>query len=55
MKANKCRECDNETYQKDSICVICRIGITRIYEELVDLLNKDSKWNLQTQKIAEIK
>lgn len=55
MKTKKCKKCDNETYQEDGICVICKIGITRIYEELVNLLKKDNKWNLQIQKTAEIR
>jgi len=52
VKANKCKNCDNQTFQKDGICVSCRIGINEMYTELADLLQKDTKWNLQTAKIA---
>jgi hypothetical protein len=53
MKAKKCIECEKETYQADQICVTCKIGITRIHAELIDLLKKDKKWNLQKLKIAK--
>ncbi len=41
MKANKCMHCDNRTFQKDGICVICRIGIAGMCAELARLLNKE--------------
>jgi len=53
MKTNKCMKCDNKTHQKDSICVVCKIGITAIHEELVDLLKKSNKGCLRTLKISE--
>jgi len=52
MKAKKCKQCNNETFQKDGICVICRIGITPVYTELVDLLKQDSKWDSRIHKTA---
>jgi hypothetical protein len=53
MKANKCINCDNQTFQKDGICVSCKLGLKQMYTELVDPLQKDTKWNLQTAKIAQ--
>jgi len=53
MKSNKCKQCENETFQKEGICVICKIGITPIYTELVDLLKQDGKWDPRIQKTAE--
>jgi hypothetical protein len=50
MKAHKCMHCDNQTHQKDSICVSCKLGITQMYTELVDLMKKDKKWNLRVRK-----
>ncbi len=55
MKAKKCLECDNETYQEDGICVLCKIGITRIDDELIDALKKDNKWDLLEQKAAAMR
>lgn len=36
--ANKCKICSMKTYQKDSICVLCKTGIKNQYEELESLL-----------------
>ncbi len=52
MKVNKCVTCGNKTFQEDKICVVCRIGITGIYTELVDLLKKGSKGDLPTLKAS---
>lgn len=52
MKTNKCIKCDNKTFQKDNICVVCRIGLTGIYSELADLLKKSNKRNLPTLKAS---
>jgi hypothetical protein len=52
MKAHKCAKCDNKTFQKDDICVICKIGLTGIYTDLVDLLKKSNKGTLRTLKIS---
>jgi hypothetical protein len=52
MKTNKCIKCDNKTHQKDNLCVSCRIGLTQMYDELLDLLKKDKKWNLRTFKMS---
>jgi hypothetical protein len=51
VKISRCAECGNETYQKDTVCVLCKIDITRMHEELADLLKKDNEWNLRTQEI----
>jgi len=42
MKAKKCLECDNETYQEDSVCVLCKTGITKIDDDLIDALKSDN-------------
>lgn len=55
MKTNKCATCGNKTFQEDSICVVCKIGITGIYTELIDLLKKGDKESLQTLKISGIR
>ena len=49
MKANKCSECGNETFQKD-ICVLCQSGITQMHEELMALLKKDKEEYSRTEK-----
>jgi len=46
MKVNKCTQCNNNTYQKDGICVSCRIGISKMYDELKELMKEDKKWDL---------
>jgi hypothetical protein len=51
MKTNKCIRCDNKTFQEDNICVVCKIGLTGIYTELVDLLKKGNKENFPTLKV----
>jgi len=43
MKAKKCLECDNETYQEDSVCVLCKTGITKIDDDLIDALKNDNQ------------
>ena len=43
MKAKKCLECDNETYQEDSVCVLCKTGITKIDDGLIDALKNDNQ------------
>jgi len=49
MRSTKCRKCGNETFQKD-ICVLCKTGITQMYEELKDLLRRDREKNLLLKK-----
>lgn len=46
MKSKKCLQCDNDTYQKDGICVSCKIGISKMYDELKDLMKENRKLNL---------
>ena len=46
----RCKECGMKTYQKDRYCVICKIGIRQMHEELCYLLTKDKNWVL-LQKI----
>jgi glycerate kinase len=36
-KSNKCNVCGIKTYQKDGMCVLCKTGITQIYE-IIELL-----------------
>lgn len=36
-KANKCMQCGIHTYQKDGMCVLCKTGITQIYEMIESL------------------
>jgi hypothetical protein len=43
IKAVKCMFCNNETYQDDHICVLCRNYITRTHEELISLLVMDKR------------
>jgi hypothetical protein len=45
MKGKKCTQCDNDTYQKDGICVSCKIGITKMYDELKELMKENTKWD----------
>jgi hypothetical protein len=45
-KSNTCKVCDTKTYQKDSICVLCKTGITQMYEEMIELLKKNKEWAL---------
>lgn len=54
MKARKCTQCDNSTHQEDGVCVICKIGITQIYSELIELLKKDKNFNVRKLKIAKM-
>jgi hypothetical protein len=48
VNAKKCLACDNETYQEDGMCVLCKTGLTRIDDELRDAFKfkKDERWNL---------
>ena len=52
MKAHKCTQCDNTTLQKDGICVICKLGISQMHEELVDLMKKKKKLHFDTKATA---
>jgi glycerate kinase len=36
-KSNKCKVCGIKTYQKDGMCVLCKTGITQIYEMIESL------------------
>jgi|GEM_PF-1578624 len=47
MKTYKCKQCGNATRQEDAICVVCRIGLTAMHAELVDLIKKDKKRKYQ--------
>jgi len=51
MKAHKCTKCDNQTFQKDSICVSCKLGLSQMHAELKDLLKKDKRLNLHMPKM----
>jgi len=39
-KSNKCKVCGIKTYQKDGMCVLCKTGITQIYEMIESLKNR---------------
>jgi hypothetical protein len=43
VKTHKCIKCDITTRQEDGICVVCKIGVTQMHAELVDLLKKKKK------------
>jgi len=45
IKAIKCLLCGNETLQ-GPICVLCKLGIPKIREELIDLLKEDNNIKL---------
>ena len=51
MKTTRCTVCNNETYQKDCICVLCKSYITKTYKELIDLLTVDKKCKLRRASI----
>lgn len=53
MKAKTCTQCDKKTFQKDGICALCKIGLTQMYDELIDLLKKDNKLAIRTPKTAK--
>ena len=36
-KSDKCMQCGIHTYQKDGMCVLCKTGITQIYEMIESL------------------
>jgi hypothetical protein len=36
-KSNTCNVCGIKTYQKDGMCVLCKTGITQIYEVIESL------------------
>ena len=52
MKAKKCSYCENTTYQKDGVCVLCSIGLPSMYSELVGLLKKDKGFKDHKLKVA---
>jgi len=45
MKAIKCMLCGNETLQ-GPVCALCKLGIPRIRQELIDLLKEDNNIEL---------
>jgi hypothetical protein len=45
MKAIKCMLCGNETLQ-EPLCALCKLGIPRIRQELIDLLKEDNNTEL---------
>jgi hypothetical protein len=52
MKAKKCVYCENATYQKNGVCVLCSIGLPSMYSELVGLVKKEKRIKIQKLKIA---
>jgi len=45
LKAIKCILCGNETLQ-GPVCALCKSGIPKIRQELIDLLKKDNNIEL---------
>jgi hypothetical protein len=45
IKAIKCLLCGNETLQ-GTICALCKLGIPKIRQELIDLLKEDNNIRL---------
>jgi len=45
MKAIKCMLCGNETLQ-GPVCALCKLGIPKIRQELIDLLKEDKNSEL---------
>jgi glycerate kinase len=44
-KSNKCKVCGIKTYQKNGMCVLCKTGITQIYEMVESLKTaKEQEW-----------
>ncbi len=44
-KSNKCKVCGIKTYQKDGMCVLCKTGITQLYEMIESLKTaKEQEW-----------
>ena len=43
VKAKKCLECYNETYQEDTMCVPCKTDISKIDDDLIDALKKENQ------------
>jgi len=46
MRMDQCRECGISTYQQDRRCVICKIGLRQMHEELMYLLYEDGNIGL---------
>lgn len=51
MRSKKCTVCNNDTYQQDCICVVCRSCMTRMHEELIALLAIDKKRGMGKMRI----
>jgi hypothetical protein len=43
MKAKKYFEYENKTYQEDGVCVLCKTGICKIDDDLIDALKKKNQ------------
>ena len=50
MKHHKCTNCNNDTFQKDGVCVICKLGLTQMYAELAALSKKKNKLRLMNKR-----
>jgi hypothetical protein len=44
MQGAYCIDCGIETYQEDRHCILCRTGITQLYDELISLLTVNKIW-----------
>ncbi|MFZ5907381.1 MAG: hypothetical protein ACOYVJ_08235 [Nitrospirota bacterium] len=51
-KQKHCTQCQNATYQTDGLCVACRIGLSQIHAELMDLIKKQKRSKLQSLQTA---
>jgi len=44
-ESDKCKVCGIKTYQKDGMCVLCKTGITQLYEMIEPLETaKEQEW-----------
>jgi hypothetical protein len=41
-KIRKCLKCGTETTLKDGICVLCKVGITTMHDDLIGLLKQEN-------------
>ena len=46
MNLARCKECGMSTYQKDHHCVICKIGLKQMHNELMSLLLEEGNVGL---------
>jgi hypothetical protein len=44
-KITKCIKCGTQTSCRNGVCALCSAGITKIYDDLRNLLKRDKNWN----------